>query len=93
MPSIPLDRILQSQGFGTRKYCRQLIEDGEVSVGGKVVDNYRTAFDPNGLEFSLFDEVWRYRAHVYIAMNKPAGHECSLKPSHHPPVIDLLPEQ
>lgn len=93
MPSIPLDRILQSQGFGTRKYCRQLIEDGEVSVGGKVVDNYRTAFDPNGLEFSLFDEVWRYRAYVYIAMNKPAGHECSLKPSHHPPVIDLLPEQ
>ncbi|MDE2598459.1 MAG: 16S rRNA pseudouridine(516) synthase [Rhodocyclaceae bacterium] len=93
MSSLPLDRILQSQGFGTRKYCRQLIEDGAVSINGAVIDNYRQTFETKDLEFSLFDEVWRYREHVYIAMNKPAGHECSLKPSHHPPVIDLLPEQ
>ena len=93
MPSIPLDRILQSQGFGTRKYCRQLIENGEVVVNGERVDNYRTAFDTEGLVLTLFDETWPYREHVYIAMNKPAGHECSRKPSHHPPVLDLLPEQ
>ncbi len=37
MPSLPLDRILQSQGFGTRKFCRQLIEDGEVSIDGEAV--------------------------------------------------------
>jgi 16S rRNA pseudouridine516 synthase len=41
---------------------------------------------------SLLDEEWPYREHVYIAMNKPAGHECSRKPSHHPPIIDLLPD-
>src|SRR5690606_16809241 len=34
-----------------------------------------------------------YRAHVYIALNKPANYECSRKPSHHPPILDLLPEQ
>lgn len=92
MPSIQLDRILQSQGFGTRKYCRQLIEDGEVSVNGVVVDDYHTAVETQGLVLSLFDAEWTYREHVYIAMNKPAGHECSRKPSHHPPIIDLLPD-
>lgn len=93
MPTLPLDRILQSQGFGTRKHCRQLIEEGEVSIDGVVAQDYRQSFETTDLHFSLFDEVWRYREHVYIAMNKPAGHECSRKPSHHPPVIDLLPEQ
>lgn len=93
MPSLPLDRILQSQGFGTRKYCRQLIADGEVVINDVVVRDYRQSFNTGALEFSLFDEVWRYREHVYIAMNKPPGHECSRKPSHHRPVLDLLPEQ
>ncbi|MFY9328801.1 MAG: pseudouridine synthase [Georgfuchsia sp.] len=93
MPSLPLDRILQSQGFGTRKYCRQMIADGEVAINGETVRDYRQLFDTSALEFSLFDEVWRYREHIYIAMHKPSGRECSRKPSHHPPVLDLLPEQ
>lgn len=93
MPLLPLDRILQSQGFGTRKYCRQLVADGEVAIDGVAITDYRTPVETKSLEFSVFDEAWRYREHVYIAMNKPAGHECSRKPSHHPPVIDLLPAQ
>ncbi len=93
MSSLPLDRILQSQGFGTRKFCRQLIEDGEVSVAGEVVLDYRQSFDTSTLDYSVFDEAFRYREHVYIAMNKPAGYECSRKPSHHPPILGLLPDQ
>lgn len=92
MRALPLDRILQSQGFGTRKYCRQLISDGKVTIKGITVSDYRQAFDTEGLEFSVFDEPWRYREHVYIALHKPANYECSRKPSHHPPVIELLPE-
>jgi 16S rRNA pseudouridine516 synthase len=33
------------------------------------------------------------REHVYIALYKPANFECSRKPSHHPGVLTLLPEQ
>jgi 16S rRNA pseudouridine516 synthase len=88
-----LDRILQSQGFGTRKYCRELIEYGEVSVDGEVVTDHRSAFETSGLQFDLFDETWTYREHLYIALNKPADYECSRKPSHHPGVHSLLPEQ
>jgi len=90
---LSLDRILQSQGFGARKYCRQLIADGEVSVGGVVVDDYRASFDTAGLAFAVFDEEWAYRERIYIALNKPANFECSRKPSHHPGVLTLLPEQ
>ncbi|HEY0846969.1 MAG TPA: pseudouridine synthase [Noviherbaspirillum sp.] len=93
MSKITLDRILQSQGFGSRKYCRELIADGEVSVGGNVVTDYRSVFDTENLSFSIFGEDWQYREHVYIAINKPANFECSRKPSHHPGVLTLLPEQ
>jgi 16S rRNA pseudouridine516 synthase len=93
MSKLPLERILQSQGFGTRKWCRELVEDGEVSIGGKTVTDTRGTFETDSLEFSVYGEPWQYREHVYIALNKPADYECSRKPSHHPGVLSLLPEQ
>lgn len=93
MTKLTLDRILQSQGFGTRKWCRELISEGEVSVAGEVVTEYRSSYETTGFSFSIFDEVWQYREHVYIALNKPSDFECSRKPSHHPGVLTLLPEQ
>lgn len=93
MTKLTLDRILQSQGFGTRKYCRNLIDDGEVTINGETVDDYRAAYDTTDLQFTIFDEQWQYREHVYIVLNKPANFECSRKPSHHPGVLTLLPEQ
>jgi 16S rRNA pseudouridine516 synthase len=93
MKTMTLDRILQSQGFGTRKYCRELVSTGEVSVGGIVYNDYRNGFDPTGFSFTLFEENWLYRPHVYIAINKPPNIECSRKPSHHPGVLTILPEQ
>jgi 16S rRNA pseudouridine516 synthase len=41
----------------------------------------------------VYGDPWQYREHVYIALNKPADYECSRKPSHHPGVLSLLPEQ
>jgi 16S rRNA pseudouridine516 synthase len=93
MSKLTLDRILQSQGFGSRKWCRELISDGEVTISGHTVTDYRATFDTEGLEFTIFDETWMYREHVYLALNKPADFECSRKPSHHPGVLTLLPEQ
>lgn len=92
MPLLSLERILQLQGFGTRKWCRSLIEDGEVEVGGATLTDPRTVFETDGLEFSVFNEPWQYREQFYLALHKPAGYECSRKPSHHPGVLSLLPE-
>jgi len=91
MSKQPLDRILQSQGFGTRKWCRELVEDGEVAIGIETVTDWRVSYEIAGLEFSVYGDTWKYREHVYIALNKPADYECSRKPSHHPGVLSLLP--
>lgn len=93
MAKLTLDRILQSQGFGSRKWCRQLIADGEVSIAGETVTDYRTGFETEELRFTVFDETWLYRERVYLVLNKPSNYECSRKPSHHPGVLTLLPEQ
>lgn len=88
-----LDKILQSQGFGTRKWCAELIDDGGVSINGEVMDDSRARIETDGLQFTVYGESWTYRDHVYIALNKPANYECSRKASHHPGVLKLLPEQ
>lgn len=93
MSKLTLDRILQSQGFGSRKWCRELIEAGEVMIAGEAITDFRAVFDTANMTFGLFGEEWIYRKHVYIALNKPANFECSRKPSHRPSVLKLLPEQ
>jgi 16S rRNA pseudouridine516 synthase len=93
MRKLTLDRILQSQGFGTRKWCGELIAAGEVSIAGKSVTDSRVAIDTDGLVIGIFNETWIYREHVFIALNKPADFECSRQASHHPGVLTLLPEQ
>ena len=93
MSRLPLDRILQSQGFGTRKWCQRLIEDGDVAIAGETVTDSRASFETDALEFTVYGETWRYREHIYLALNKPADYECSRKPSHHPGILSLLPEQ
>ncbi|MEG1050951.1 MAG: S4 domain-containing protein, partial [Janthinobacterium sp.] len=56
MSKLSLDRILQSQGFGTRKYCRSLIEDGDVVIDGVTQTNYRTTVETEGLVLHVFEE-------------------------------------
>lgn len=88
---LPLERILQKQGFGTRKACRHLIRARLVTVAGTPCDDPFAEFDPCGLKFTVQGESWDYREQSYLMMNKPAGHECSQRPQHHPSVFKLLP--
>ncbi|TAK91740.1 MAG: rRNA pseudouridine synthase [Burkholderiaceae bacterium] len=89
---LSLDRLLQSQGVGTRKYCRELIAAGEITIAGECVTDARRTFETEGLTFTLFGEDWLYRAQAYIALHKPVDYECSRKPSHRPGVLSLLPD-
>jgi 16S rRNA pseudouridine516 synthase len=87
-----LERMLQSQGFGSRKECRSLIRHGLVTVAGTLCDDPFADIEPAGCEFTVDDEPWLYRAQVYLALNKPAGFECSHQPQHHRSVFSLLLE-
>lgn len=86
-----LDRILQSQGFGSRKECRRLARSGAVHVQGDVCEDPFADFVPDGLDFSVNGETWHYRAQAYLLMNKPAGYECSRSARHHASIFELLP--
>lgn len=86
-----LERILHSQGFGSRKICRALIRHGEVSVNGEVHDFPFTEFDTDDFTFTVRGEEWQFCEKAYLVLNKPAHYECSHKPQHHPSVFSLLP--
>ena len=85
-----LAQVLFSQGFGSRRECEGLIVGGFVSVAGTVMDDPFDELDPEGLQFSVRGETWPFRTKALIVLNKPAGHECSQKPKHHPSVYSLL---
>ncbi len=99
MPAMQIERILHSQGIGSRKECRGLIRAGRVSVAGVPCDHPYAEFDPGsddgspGLAFTVDEQAWHYRARAYLMLHKPADYECSLRPQFHPSVFALLPPQ
>ena len=86
-----LERILHSQGFGSRKLCRILILNEEVTVNGAPCDDPAADFDTANLHFTVKGEAWEYREKAHLMLHKPAGYECSLKPAIRPGVHALLP--
>ncbi len=91
--SMNLERVLFSQGFGSRRQCRALVTGGHVSIDGAVCADADADFRTDTLTFVVDDTEWRYREHAYILLNKPAGYECSRDPQHHMSVFNLLPPQ
>lgn len=88
-----LTRLLQSQGFGTRRECRHLVQAGRVRLPGEEASDADAELNPEGLVFSVDGKEWQYREKVYVMLHKPGGYECSQKPKHHPSVLSLLPVQ
>ena len=86
-----LQDILYSQGFGTRRICAGLVQQGLVTVKGEPCDDSTADFDPTGLWFTVQGKPWPYHEKAYILLHKPAGTECSQKPSTWPSVYTLLP--
>ncbi|NHC03300.1 16S rRNA pseudouridine(516) synthase [Acinetobacter sp. 187] len=85
-----LEKMLQSQGFGSRKNCQQLIKNGAVQIQGEVVTEPKFKLNLNQLEYSVYGKSYQYREKVYIALNKPAGYECSHQATHHFSVFELF---
>ncbi len=87
-----LEDLLFSQGFGTRRECRALSVLGRVTLAGSPADDPDMPVEAiENLAFAVDGVAWRYHARAYLALNKPAGHECSHRPVHHDSVYALLP--
>ena len=88
-----LEKMLLSQGFGSRKHCQQLIKNGAVTIMGETQTNPKFAIKiapETVLQFSVYGQNYQYREKVYIALHKPQGYECSHQATHHFSVFDLF---
>ncbi len=94
-----IQELLYSQGFGTRRVCAGLIQQGfvELPIRGEpgswtVCADTSISLDvDDGFRFRVQGQEWQYGEKVYIALHKPEGTECSQKPSRHPSIYTLLP--
>lgn len=95
--NMQLQDILYSQGFGIRRVCSGLVQQGWVEIwDGEARDWVRCLdstqdLEPEGLRFRVQGVEWAYHALGYVLLHKPAGTECSQKPSAHPSIYSLLP--
>jgi 16S rRNA pseudouridine516 synthase len=89
---VTLAQLLFSQGFGTRRECDGLIRHGLLRIGGATRDDPEdTIAAVDGLAFEVEGRPWAYHARALLMLHKPAGYECSHKPSAWPSVMTLLP--
>ena len=93
-----LQDILFSQGFGTRRVCAGLIQQGLVQVYESNVPLApvpcalaATEFVAEGLRFRVQGVDWPYHEKAYVMLHKPLATECSQKPSTYPSIYTLLP--
>lgn len=88
-----LVKILQSQGFGSRKECTWMIKKSGVKIDGEECRDPKQLFETDDLTFEVTSQKWTFRPNVYLVLNKPKGYECSHTPDHHESVFELLPVQ
>ena len=93
-----LQEILYSQGFGTRRVCAGLIQQGFVqvymekeAVAPVTVTDSAMEFVAKDLRFRVQGVEWEYFEKAYVLLNKPVGTECSQKPSTYPSIYTLFP--
>lgn len=93
-----LQDILYSQGFGTRRVCAGLIQQGFVLVYEQnnplarvKCEQAASEFIADGLRFQVQGVDWPYADKAYILLHKPTATECSQKPSTYPSIYTLLP--
>ncbi len=94
-----LQEVLYSQGFGTRRVCAGLVQQGLVQIfdPGNALAAPVPCTEPamevsaTGLRFRVQGVDWPFHEKAYLMLHKPSGTECSQKPSTYPSIYTLLP--
>jgi 16S rRNA pseudouridine516 synthase len=96
--AMQLQDILYSQGFGTRRVCAGLIQQGRVQVyqsndamAPLACTQVAAEFAAEGLRLRVQGMDWSYHEKAYLMLHKPIATECSQKPSTYPSIYTLLP--
>lgn len=88
-----LDKILVSQGIGSRREVQKLIKKKAVVVDGAVIVKPEFKIDPENCEITVNGQALDFKKHIYIMMNKPAGVLSATEDSSQKTVLDLLPDE
>jgi len=86
-----LDKILASQGAGTRSEVRKMIWAGRVTVDGEICRVIDRRLEPSEHRIAIGGVPLWYKKYLYIMMNKPEGTVSASNDSHVQTVIDILP--
>lgn len=86
-----LDKLLASQGLGTRSEVQKLIRGGGVTVDGAAVRDPSAKCDPEKQALTIGGRPLGYKKHLYVMLNKPAGILCVSRDPKAATVVDLLP--
>jgi 23S rRNA pseudouridine2605 synthase/23S rRNA pseudouridine2604 synthase len=92
MPLVRLNKHLADLGIASRREADVLIEKGKVKINGAMAI-LGTKVDPDKDKVTVDDSVIKDREKlIYIALNKPKGYVCSVKPTKQDPkiVLDLI---
>ncbi len=87
-----LQKILQKEGLGTRRFCKELIQQGKVKVEGKLCTDPQALFSQKNLALTVENEDFFAQTSLLLALFKPVGFECSQK-AFHQSVYSLLPQR
>jgi len=71
MPEERLQKVLARAGFGSRRACEALIEQGEVRIDGRIITELGTKVDPSAQQVRCRGRQVRLPGLVYFALNKP----------------------
>jgi len=86
-----VQKILAAAGFGSRRACETLIQDGRVKVNGQIIHLGDKA-DPERDTIMLDGKIIKpSQKKIYIALNKPKGYLSDIDENHpKPTVFDLV---
>ena len=86
-----IQKILAAAGFGARRVCELLVQDGRVSVNGQTVRRLPVLVDPQSDRIAVDGKPIRIQRPVYYLLNKPRNVLCTHNdPAGRTRAVDLL---
>ena len=88
-----LDKFLCDSGAGTRSQVKAMLNQGRVTVDGKVEKDNGRKIDPDTQVITLDWEVLGGKRRVVVMLNKPAGFVTATEDPVERTVMELLPKE